>query len=69
MGEEIATLGNILGRVRGGDGTHFLRATSHGAILFEVSGTVPVGIRQQLASGDLELAESAAEMGVSVTGD
>ena len=64
----MSTLRNIVGRVGGGDGTHCLRPISHSVIHFQVTGAVPIGIRKKLAGGDLELAESAVEMGVHVTG-
>ena len=52
----------------GVDGTHRLWLPYHGGIFLQVPGTSPVGIRRQLARGDLELAESATEIGTVVMG-
>ena len=65
----METLGNRGGRGGDGSGTHFLRSPSHGSILFQVLGSGPVGIRRQLAGGNSEFLESAAEMGWSGGGE
>ena len=63
------TIGDIVVIGGGGNGTHRLRPPSHGGVILQVSGTGTVGVRRRVSGGDSELAESAAEMGVSVTGD
>ena len=68
-GAETETLGNRGGRGGNGSGTHCLRTPSHNGTLFQVPGVGPVGVRQRLARGDSEFAESAAEMSAPVTGD
>ena len=66
QGEETVKLGDIGGRGRYGSNTNRLRPSSYGGHLLQVPGSGPVGFRLKLSSGDLELSESAAEIGISV---